>query len=122
MIEFKQNYYGGLNLTISKSRETKFVQIIRLIRYFDHNLNIKDPYIYFDWIVHRWLRVTMVINEVLQLYPPVSLMTREALKDLNIGDINVPKDFSLTLRYKHWLAMNWIIEPKYGVDLLVRKL
>ncbi|XP_022764622.1 cytochrome P450 714C2-like [Durio zibethinus] len=140
---------------------------------------------------------TMVINEVLRLYPPVSFLTREALEDIKLGDINVPKgvnlwimvvtlhtdpsiwgpdadkfnperfangvtgackfphvympfgtgshtclgqyfamaelkvlfslllsnfSFSLSPRYKHSPAMNLIMEPQYGVDLLVRKL
>ena len=139
----------------------------------------------------------MVINEVLRLYPPVSLMTREALEDIRLGDINVPKGvnlwimvvtlhqdpniwgpdadkfnperfangvtgackfphvympfgtgshtclgqyfamaelkilfalllsnfrFSLSPRYKHSPSMNLIMEPQYGVDLLIRKL
>ncbi|XWS75271.1 hypothetical protein CRYUN_Cryun01aG0071800 [Craigia yunnanensis] len=141
--------------------------------------------------------VTMVINEVLRLYPPVSLITREAFEDIKLGDINVPKGvnlwimvvtlhrdpniwgadadkfnperfangvtgackfphvympfgtgshtclgqyfamaelkilfslllsnfrFSLSPRYKHSPSMNLIMEPQYGVDLLVRKL
>ncbi|XWS56336.1 hypothetical protein CRYUN_Cryun09bG0077200 [Craigia yunnanensis] len=39
--------------------------------------------------------LTMVINEVLRLYLPVSLMTREALEDIKLGDINVPKGVNL---------------------------
>ncbi|KAK1375677.1 Triterpene C-23 carboxylase [Heracleum sosnowskyi] len=35
--------------------------------------------------------LTMVINESLRLYPPVVVMSREALKDIKFGDIHVPK-------------------------------
>lgn len=33
----------------------------------------------------------MVTNESLRLYPPVVIMSREALKDIKFGDIHVPK-------------------------------
>jgi cytochrome P450 len=33
----------------------------------------------------------MVINESLRLYPPVPVMSREALRDMKFGNINVPK-------------------------------
>ena len=35
--------------------------------------------------------LTMVIQETLRLYPPASFVTREALKDLNLGGIDIPK-------------------------------
>ncbi|EOY19464.1 Cytochrome P450 [Theobroma cacao] len=148
-------------------------------------------------VLLRMKTLTMVINEALRLYPPVSLMTREALEDIKLGNINVPKgvnlwilvvtlhkdpniwgaeadkfnperfangvtgackfphvympfgtgshtclgqyfamaelkillslllsnfSFSLSPRYRHSPAMNLIMEPQYGVDLLVRKL
>lgn len=37
------------------------------------------------------LQLTMVINESLRLYPPVAVVSREALKDMKLGDIHVPK-------------------------------
>lgn len=37
----------------------------------------------------------MVIHESLRLYPPVSVVSREALKDMKFGDINVPKGVNL---------------------------
>lgn len=37
----------------------------------------------------------MTINESLRLYPPVSVVSREALKDMKFGDINVPKGVNL---------------------------
>ncbi|GAB4827729.1 hypothetical protein Ancab_034615 [Ancistrocladus abbreviatus] len=35
--------------------------------------------------------VTMVIQEALRLYPPAALISREALEDIEIGDLVVPK-------------------------------
>ncbi|VAI30203.1 unnamed protein product [Triticum turgidum subsp. durum] len=37
------------------------------------------------------LQLTMVIQETLRLYPPASFVTREALEDLNLGGIDIPK-------------------------------
>jgi cytochrome P450 len=37
----------------------------------------------------------MVIHESLRLYPPASLVSREALEDLKFGDICVPKGFNV---------------------------
>jgi cytochrome P450 family 714 subfamily C len=37
------------------------------------------------------LQLTMVINESLRLYVPILFITREALKDIKIKDINIPK-------------------------------
>ncbi|KAL1558742.1 cytochrome P450 714C2-like protein [Salvia divinorum] len=39
--------------------------------------------------------LTMAINESLRLYPPVSVVSREALKDMKFGKINVPKGVNL---------------------------
>ncbi|XP_042060869.1 cytochrome P450 714C2-like [Salvia splendens] len=39
--------------------------------------------------------LTMVINEALRLYPPVSVVSREALKDMKFGKLNVPKGVNL---------------------------
>ncbi|KAL0370899.1 UNVERIFIED_CONTAM: cytochrome [Sesamum angustifolium] len=41
------------------------------------------------------LQLTMAINESLRLYPPVSIISREALKDLKFGSINFPKGVNL---------------------------
>ena len=35
--------------------------------------------------------MTMVILEALRLYPPVSVVSREAFKDMKFGNISVPK-------------------------------
>ncbi|KAL5582789.1 hypothetical protein UlMin_015231, partial [Ulmus minor] len=35
--------------------------------------------------------LTMVIHEALRLYPPVTVVSREALKDMKFGNITVPK-------------------------------
>lgn len=37
----------------------------------------------------------MVINESLRLYPPVAVVSREALKDMKFSDINVPQGVNL---------------------------
>ncbi|XP_027933569.1 cytochrome P450 714C2-like [Vigna unguiculata] len=37
----------------------------------------------------------MVINEALRLYPPVTVVSREALKDMKFGNLDVPKGFNL---------------------------
>ncbi|KAK6163902.1 hypothetical protein DH2020_000766 [Rehmannia glutinosa] len=42
-------------------------------------------------MIRKMKLLTMVINESLRLYPPVSVVSREALKDMKFGDINVPK-------------------------------
>ncbi|XP_061356664.1 cytochrome P450 714A1-like [Gastrolobium bilobum] len=39
--------------------------------------------------------VTMVIQEVLRLYPPAAFVSREAYEDIQIGDLNVPKGVCL---------------------------
>ncbi|KAG6434977.1 hypothetical protein SASPL_106622 [Salvia splendens] len=39
--------------------------------------------------------LTMAINESLRLYPPVSVVSREALKDMKFGKLNVPKGVNL---------------------------
>ncbi|KAL1547246.1 cytochrome P450 714C2-like protein [Salvia divinorum] len=39
--------------------------------------------------------LTMAINESLRLYPPVSVVSREALKDMIFGKLNVPKGVNL---------------------------
>lgn len=37
----------------------------------------------------------MVIHETLRLYPPVSVLSREAFKDMKLGDIDVPKGMNV---------------------------
>lgn len=39
--------------------------------------------------------VTMVIQEVLRLYPPAAFVSREAYEDIQIGNLNVPKGVCL---------------------------
>ncbi|XWS08100.1 hypothetical protein CRYUN_Cryun41cG0050000 [Craigia yunnanensis] len=148
-------------------------------------------------ILHKMKTLTMVINESLRLYPPSSIMPREALQDVKFGGINVPKGvniwivqatlhqdpdlwgpdadkfnpqrfsngvsgackvpyafmpfgagphtcvgqhfamtelrifltlmlsnftFTLSPKYRHSPFMNLVIEPEYGIDLLVRRL
>jgi len=148
-------------------------------------------------MIRKMKQLTMVINESLRLYPPVAVVSREALKPMKFGNINVPQgvnvwtlvvtlhtdpenwgpdaykfnparfangitgacklphlympfgvgprvclgqnlamvelkilislilsNFSFTLspKYIHTPALNLVIEPKYGVDILVKKL
>ncbi|KAL6203594.1 hypothetical protein ACLB2K_027294 [Fragaria x ananassa] len=40
-------------------------------------------------------QLTMVIHESLRLYPPNTVVSREALKDLKFGDIRVPKGVNI---------------------------
>ncbi|XAR58817.1 hypothetical protein NMG60_11014366 [Bertholletia excelsa] len=40
-------------------------------------------------------QLTMVINESLRLYPPVTVISREAFKDMKFGDLHVPKGVNL---------------------------
>lgn len=40
-------------------------------------------------------QLTMVINESLRLYPPVTTISREVLKDMKFGNINVPKGVNI---------------------------
>ncbi|KAL2238446.1 cytochrome P450 714C2 [Sesamum indicum] len=46
-------------------------------------------------MIRKMKLLTMAINESLRLYPPVPVMSREALKDLKFGDINFPKGVTL---------------------------
>ncbi|GFP86639.1 cytochrome p450 714a1 [Phtheirospermum japonicum] len=45
--------------------------------------------------LHKLKSVTMVIQEVLRLYPPAAFVSREALQDTQIGHIAVPKGVCL---------------------------
>lgn len=40
-------------------------------------------------------QLAMVINEVLRLYPPVTVVSREALKDMKFGNLDIPKGFNI---------------------------
>jgi cytochrome P450 len=46
-------------------------------------------------MVRKMKQLTMVINESLRIYPPVVVVSREALKDMKFGEINVPKGVNL---------------------------
>ncbi|CAN6559179.1 unnamed protein product [Malus baccata var. baccata] len=46
-------------------------------------------------MVRNMKQLTMVIHESLRLYPPVSVVSREAFKDMRFGDIQIPKGISL---------------------------
>ncbi|KAF8007016.1 hypothetical protein BT93_K1119 [Corymbia citriodora subsp. variegata] len=147
-------------------------------------------------IIRKMKTLTMVINESLRLYPPVAIISREALEDMKFGNIRVPKgvnvwtvmvtlhqdhniwgpnanrfdlerfangvtracqlpyaympfgvgprtclgqnfamaelkvllalvisnfSFSISPKYRHSPAMRLVIEPEFGVDLLVRR-
>ena len=41
--------------------------------------------------------VTMILNEVLRLYPPVIALYKRAYKDCRIGDLSIPEGMDLTL-------------------------
>ncbi|CAK9134892.1 unnamed protein product [Ilex paraguariensis] len=46
-------------------------------------------------MIRKMKQLTMVINESLRLYPPVVVVSREALTDMKFGNINVPKGVNL---------------------------
>ncbi|CAB4312311.1 unnamed protein product [Prunus armeniaca] len=46
-------------------------------------------------MVRKMKQLTMVIQESLRLYPPVTVVSREAFKDMKFGDITVPKGFNV---------------------------
>ncbi|KAL3834720.1 hypothetical protein ACJIZ3_009456 [Penstemon smallii] len=58
--------------------------------------------------LHKLKTVTMVIQEVLRLYPPAAFVSREALQDTQIGHIVVPKGVCL-----------WTLIPTLHRDLNV---
>ncbi|KAF8039147.1 hypothetical protein BT93_B1636 [Corymbia citriodora subsp. variegata] len=147
--------------------------------------------------IRKMKTLTIVINESLRLYPPVAIVSREALEDMKFGNIQVPKgvnvwtlmvtlhqdpeiwgsnadqfdpkrfangvtgacklpyaympfgvgphtclgqnfamaelkvllalvisnfSFSISPKYRHSPTMRLVIEPEFGVDLLVRRL
>ncbi|KAL3517933.1 hypothetical protein ACH5RR_020522 [Cinchona calisaya] len=42
-------------------------------------------------MIRKMKQLTMAINESLRLYPPVAVVSREALKDMKFGDIKIPQ-------------------------------
>ncbi|XAR60839.1 hypothetical protein NMG60_11034363 [Bertholletia excelsa] len=46
-------------------------------------------------MLRKMKQLTMVINESLRLYPPVSVISREALKDMKFGEVQIPKGVNL---------------------------
>ncbi|PNT65553.1 hypothetical protein BRADI_4g44270v3 [Brachypodium distachyon] len=42
-------------------------------------------------MLRKFKTLTMVIQETLRLYPPASFVTREALQDINLGGIDIPR-------------------------------
>ncbi|XP_030968530.1 cytochrome P450 714C2-like [Quercus lobata] len=45
--------------------------------------------------IRKMKQLTMVINESLRLYPPVTIMSREVFNDMKFGDITVPKGVNI---------------------------
>ena len=43
------------------------------------------------------LQLTMVIQETLRLYPPSAFVTREALNDIKLGSLNIPKGTNIRI-------------------------
>ncbi|KAK4407594.1 cytochrome [Sesamum angolense] len=46
-------------------------------------------------MIRKMKQLTMVINESLRLYPPVTVVSREAFKDMKFGNIDVPKGMNV---------------------------
>ncbi|KAH6759527.1 hypothetical protein C2S52_022953 [Perilla frutescens var. hirtella] len=63
-------------------------------------------------MVRKMKLLTMAINETLRLYPPVTVVSREAFKDMKFGTLNVPKGVNL------WtLVTNLHTDPEFwGAD------
>ncbi|KAL6988913.1 hypothetical protein U1Q18_014663, partial [Sarracenia purpurea var. burkii] len=47
------------------------------------------------YMIRKTKHLMTVINESLRLYPPVTVVSREALKDMKFGNITVPKGVNL---------------------------
>ncbi|XP_010278928.1 PREDICTED: cytochrome P450 714C2-like [Nelumbo nucifera] len=59
-------------------------------------------------MLRRMKLLTMVIHESLRLYPPVAIISREALKDMKFGDIHVPESVNV------WTSVTWLhLDPEY---------
>lgn len=46
-------------------------------------------------MIRKMKLLTMAINESLRLYPPVAVVSREALEDMKFGKVKVPKGVNL---------------------------
>ncbi|KAI3473010.1 hypothetical protein Pfo_030093 [Paulownia fortunei] len=46
-------------------------------------------------MLRKMKKLNMVIQETMRLYPPAPTLSREALKEMNVGDIRVPKGVNL---------------------------
>ena len=57
--------------------------------------DLKTIYMLYTNVQVSCLQVTMVIQEVLRLYPPAAFVSREAYEDIQIGNLNVPKGVCL---------------------------
>ncbi|XP_057473348.1 cytochrome P450 714C2-like [Actinidia eriantha] len=60
-------------------------------------------------MIRKMKQVTMVLNESLRLYPPVTVVSREAFKDMKFGNIHVPKGVNLwtLVVHLHTDPENW---------------
>ncbi|KAK7387315.1 hypothetical protein VNO78_28028 [Psophocarpus tetragonolobus] len=60
-------------------------------------------------MLSKMKQLTMVIHETLRLYPPVSVVSREAYKDMKFGNLDVPKGFSFWVMVVtlHTNSDNW---------------
>ncbi|KAM7496332.1 hypothetical protein LguiA_020746 [Lonicera macranthoides] len=58
-----------------------------------------------DDMIQKMKQLTMVINESLRLYPPGPIVSREALEDMRLGNLYVPKSVVL-----------WIVLPTLLTD------
>lgn len=48
----------------------------------------------FEFPFFQW-QLTTVIQETLRLYPPVAYVVREALEDINVGNLHIPKGINV---------------------------
>jgi cytochrome P450 len=42
-----------------------------------------------------WVQMTMILNETLRLFSPISTQSREAAMDMKLGDLHIPKGLNL---------------------------
>ncbi|XP_025808602.1 cytochrome P450 714C2-like isoform X2 [Panicum hallii] len=48
-------------------------------------------------MLRKFKMITMVIQETLRLYPPAAFVAREALNDLKLGSLNIPKGTNIRI-------------------------
>ncbi len=70
-----------------------------------------------------WVQLTMILNETLRLFPPISSQNLEATRDMKLGDLDIPKGLNLYFPrlaihhdYELWGADVHEFKPERFVD------